>query len=214
MEIYEFVNYLSFLIPISLFALLFYSFYFAPYSIYKYTILGYLSTCLVFAILGWFMGEFYGNNLILIPVFGVLELGWFSWIYFSLTGRKICFLIPIPTLICLIYELMTVDFNNVENLQSYTRFLSTLSLNILALFYCYLLLKNNWKRFSSPFFLLNASVLVYASFNCFYYLPINLLINWGSQMKFWFWLINIIVTLIFYFVNTRILCTLGKMKTP
>lgn len=212
MNVSELVVYIAYLIPITLSILIVYSILVAKKSVLKYTIIGYLVTCLVFDLLGTLLGKLYANNLILIPFFGLIELTWFSATYYYLTQKKFCLYLAIPTFILFIYEMFTVDFNNVQNFQTYTRFVSTLSLIILALFYCYLLLKTNWKNYNFYLFLFNATLLVYASFSCLYYLPINLLINWSSEFKFWFWLLNITITLIFYILNTKVLCNLGKTK--
>ncbi|WP_413513136.1 hypothetical protein [Myroides odoratus] len=213
MTIFEFVTYVTYLIPLALVLLLIYSTLKMPFSSYKIALIGYLTTCLLFYIGGELLGELKGNNLILIPIFGVLELGWFIFIYYIRIQQKKIFFLIIPTFLCLIYELITVNFNIPEYFQSYTRFISTLSLFLLTLYYCYFLLRNKWKDYHSSFFLLNATLLIYSAFSCLYYLPVNLLINGSSENKFIFWFLNIILTLLFYLINTKVLCNIpGKMK--
>jgi len=213
MSILEFVTYLLYLNPIILVLILVYSYIKAEPTPLTKIILSYLTTCLIFDFLMHLLGEIQSNNLILIPCFGVVELVLFSLLYHTQTKHPVFICMVLPTLLCFVYELVTVDFKNTVSFQSYTRFISTLSLVCMALFYCYLLLKNSWKTYQSSFFLLNAALLIYASFTCLFYLPINLMINSSSQSKFLFWLFNLVVTLFFYLINAKVVCSPGKMKT-
>ncbi|MDM1046071.1 hypothetical protein HX004_14670 [Myroides sp. 1354] len=214
MTLFEFVTYITYLVPVLLIILIVYAGTKTPFNAVKFALLGYLITSLAFYFMGEFLGKVYRNNLILIPIFGVVELAWFSLIYRLITTKKLYYLINLPALICLIYELNTINFHLLIEIESYTRFTSTFTLLLLAIFYCFNLLKNRWRDYHPSFFLLNATLLIYASFSCIYYLPLNLLINGKSENKFLFWLVNLIITLLFYIINTKILCNIpGKEKT-
>lgn len=212
MNIYETAIYLVYFVPTFLIFFIIYTMKVAQNNIYKYIILSYFFTCLTVDILGHILGKIYSNNLILIPFFGVLELFFFSFLYFNITRYKIILYITIPTVFCFLIELFNSYFKDAVNFQTYTRFLSSFSIFILTTLYCYSMIKSRWKKYNSNLFLLNASLLIYSSFSSIYYLPINLLINWNSKAKFWFWIINIIVTLTFYYINTKVICNLGKEK--
>jgi len=215
MTVFNFVTYITYLVPLVLSILIVYTGTKSPFNVLKFALLGYLITSLAFYFMGEFLGTTFNNNLILIPIFGVIELLWFALIYRVITRDRRYYFITIPSFICLIYELNTIDFQLPEHVESYTRFVSTLSLLLLALVYCFNLLKKGWNNYHPSFFALNATLLLYASFSCLYYLPLNLLINGLSESKFLFWLVNLTITLLFYIINTKVLCNIpGKEKTP
>ncbi len=215
MTVFNFVTYITYLVPLILSILIVYTGTKSPFNVLKFALLGYLITSLAFYFMGEFLGTIFNNNLILIPIFGVIELLWFSLIYRVITGDRRYYFITIPSFICLIYELNTIDFHLPVHVESYTRFVSTLSMLLLALFYCFTLLKNKWKTYVPSLFFFNAALLIYASFSCLYYLPLNLLLNGKSESKFLLWFINIIITLVFYLIITNVLCRLtGKKKIP
>lgn len=212
MSIYEVAIKAVYAIPIMLLFLIVYTIKVAHKTVYKYIVLGYLITCLLFDIAGHILGNIYSNNLIIIPCFGLLELFFFSVLYFHLTKKRFCLIITIPTVIYFFIELINSNYFDAHNFQSYIRFLSSFTIVILSISYFFMLLKNKWKQYNFAFFLLNSCLLIYSSFSSLYYLPINLLINWDSQTKFWFWMMNMTLTLIFYIVNTHVICSLGKKK--
>jgi hypothetical protein len=212
MSIYQIAINAVYLIPITLIFSIAYSIKVSQRSIYRNILVGYLIICLLFDVFGQFLGKLFENNLILIPTFGVLELVCFSLFYYQLIQHKICYIITIPTIVCFLYELINVEYFDTHKFQVYTRFLSTITILILAILYFFILIKMNWKHYNFNFFLLNSCLLIYSSFSCLYYLPINLLINWSSQTKFWFWGLNMLLTLMFYIVITKVICNLGKMK--
>lgn len=213
MTIFDFVSYITQLVPLLLSILLVYAGTKKPFTALKFALLGYLFTCLTFYFMGEFLGRNYQSNLILIPIFGVVELGWFSFIYRLITANKFYYLIPIPAFICLLYELSTINFHLPKQVESYTRFIANLSLFLLALLYCFTLLQKGWKNYNSAFFLLNSTVLLYAAFSCLYYLPLNLLINGSPESIVLFWFLNFIINLLFYIINTKVVCSIsGKEK--
>ncbi|WP_410880632.1 hypothetical protein [Myroides sp. DW712] len=213
MTIFNFVTYITYLVPAVLSILILYAGTKTPFTALKFALLGYLTTSLLFYLLGEYLGRNYQNNLILIPIFGVIELGWFSFMYRLINANKYYYLISIPAFICLIYELSTINFHLPTQVESYTRFIANLSLFLLALRYCFMLLQQDWKNYNPAFFLLNSTLLLYAAFSCLYYLPLNLLINGRSENIFLFWFLNIMINLLFYIINTKVVCsTSGKEK--
>ena len=207
MTIFTFVTYT---IPLTLVLLIFYASIKMPLSRYKVAFIGYLITCLSFVFLGEFLGKKLGNNLLLIPIFGVLELGWFSYIYYAHTQKKIFLYTVIPSLILLSYELSTIQFHDLQQLNSYTRSVTALSLFLLTLHYAYYLVKNKWQSYNTSFFLFNAVVLVYFIFECLYYLPLHLLITGNREYILLFWFLNSILTLLFYLLTTIVICRITR----
>lgn len=214
MTMLKFVTYVTYLIPLALILLILYVLIRMPLTRYKVALLGYLITCLSFVFLGELLGRKLGNNLILIPLFGVLELGWFSYIYYTHTQNKLFLYSTIPAFTLLVYELSTTEFHALQQLQSYTRSVAALSLFLLTLYYSYQLIKNKWQTYNAFFFLFHAAVLVYFAFTCLYYLPLQLLITGNRENILLFWLINSIITLLFYLLTTTVLCKItSKMNT-
>lgn len=154
MTIFDFVSHITYLIPVILSILLIYAGTKKPFNTLKFALLGYLSSCLIFYFLGEFLGRNYQSNLILIPVFGAVELGWFSFIYRLITANKYYYFLSIPTVIYLVYELYTVNFHLPTQVESYTRFVANLSLLLLALFYYFTLLQKGWRNYHPSFFYL------------------------------------------------------------
>ena len=209
----ELITYFADLILIILLILIIYVATYSYYNHYKIFLIGYLVTSLLFFILGEALGRIQGNNLILIPIYGAIELGWFSFVYYIHTRRAFFLYSTIPTFICLIYELNTVNFLSLNQLQSYTRSISALTLCLYTLGYSYSLLKYKWKNYQANIFALNASLLVYASFTCIYYLPLQLLISGNTNNILLFWCLNNLITFIFYLLMTKVLCNIpSKVK--
>ncbi|MBB1139110.1 hypothetical protein [Myroides sp. WP-1] len=206
----EFVTYLADFIPIVLVILIAYVLTKKPYDLYKKALIGYLATGLCFYLLGEILGRIQGNNLVLIPIFGAIELGWFSYIYFYYTRKTIFLYSNIPVLICLFYELNRIDFLTLNQLQSYTRSIAALTLCIFTLGYSYSLLKYKWKNYNANVFVFNASLLIYASFTCIYYLPLQLLVSGNPTKILVFWMVNSLITFIFYILMTNALCHIPK----
>ncbi|MGG5507990.1 MULTISPECIES: hypothetical protein [unclassified Myroides] len=206
----DFATYLADAIPIILVIFTAYVLTKKPYDPYKIALLGYFSTGLCFYVIGEMLGRTQANNLILIPIFGVLELGWFSYIYFTYTRKKIFLYSNIPAWICLFYELTQVDFLTLNQLQSYTRSITSLLLCLFTLGYSYSLLKYKWKNYNANVFTFNAALLVYASFTCIYYLPLRLLVSGNPNTILIFWMINSMITFLFYILMTKALCHIPK----
>lgn len=214
MTMLTFINYVTYLNPVALFLFILYALLKMPPTRYKIAFIGYLVTSLLFIYLGELMGRKLGNNLILIPIFGVLELGWFAYIYYAHTKNKLFLYSMIPALILLVYEVSTTEFQTLQQFQSYTRSITSLSLFLLTLYYSYYLIKNKWQTYSTSFFLFNAVVLVYFAYSCLYYLPLQVLITGNPENVLFFWLANSVITLLFYLLTTTVLCKItSKMNT-
>lgn len=162
----------------------------------------YLCVMLLLDLTARYLGEVYGNNLVLIPIYGFSDLTMFSIFYYFLgikNNKKIkLFLILILILsaaftfseVMKVYNLPSSEF------ESYSKVISTLVIVFLSLgfFLEKIYMKKN---ISSDMFMLNSGILLYYSLNLIIFLPIDFLIN-GSELKFYFWLVNLVITLTFH----------------
>lgn len=162
----------------------------------------YLCVMLLLDLTARYLGEVYGNNLVLIPIYGFSDLTMFSIFYYFLgikNNKKIkLFLILILILsaaftfseVMKVYNLPSSEF------ESYSKVISTLVIVFLSLgfFLEKIYMKKN---ISSDMFMLNSGILLFYSLNLIIFLPIDFLIN-GSELKFYFWLVNLVITLTFH----------------
>lgn len=176
----------------------------------------YLFVAFLIDILSRLMGIYYNNNLILIPLFGLFELLLLSRLYFK-------HLIPVKSGVWSILIAFLVVFNLVEivllfdvtpeDFSGYSRALDSLAIVILSIVF-YLKQIANDQELKPGFFFLNTLIFVFHSLNLILYLPLNFLINENSNVKFHFWSISLVLTLIFYISIIRILWTYGKNPKP
>ncbi len=187
---------------------------------YKYlspqhkTLYYYLLAAIIIDILGRIFEAAYGNNLILIPVFGVLELISFSVLYYlHLLKTKS---IPLLLIICaglfyIIFEIWTVKSVDPKVFQSYSRVVDAFIIVLMSILF-YLKKVDEDDAIELNLFSLNAAILIYFSLHLIFFLPINFLINESSQLKFYFWSVNLLVTLSFYLFLIRSIWKNGKTQ--
>jgi len=204
MDFYTLVYYSTFISPIILLGgIIVGIYYFKRLDILRKIIAVYIFTMFVTDILARFIGIVYGNNLILIPIYGALELSMFSIFYYflgikdNLIKKIILFLILISSFVFTFWEAAKVYNLPITQFQSYSKVISTLMIVLLSIsfFLEKIYLKKDIK---SDIFLLNSGVLLFYSLNLIIFLPIDFLINDNSGLKFYFWFANLIFTLIFY----------------
>lgn len=167
---------------------------------------------LVLDILGRLFAKAFENNLMLIPYYGLVELivfnvlylhhfkigHWVMWMPFSIAAAFIGF------------ELYALDPFDTANFHSYARVISGFSIVVLTLL-CYVHYLRKAQPLPSGIFLLNTTVLIFFSTNLVFFLPINFLINEHSNLKFYFWAINLLLTIGFYFIIIQSIWKNGKI---
>lgn len=191
-------------------------YYYKTVDVLRKTLTVYIFLMLILDLLARFLGNVYGNNLVLIPVYGFIELLMFSIFYYFLgikDNLKIKFLLAFILLLSFIFtiwEVIEVYTLPAAEFESYAKAISTLVTVLLSL--GFFLEKIYMKKdISSDMFMLNSGILLYYSLNLIIFLPIDFLIN-GNELKFYFWLVNLIFTLAFYVFLISSIWKNGKIQ--
>lgn len=165
---------------------------------YRYFIL-YFGICLLIDIVSRIAGNFYGNNLLFLVVFSLLELLFFYKFY------RTCFFkrkVPrhfVATLIACIYmtgEIYLLSTTRPEEFQSYSKTLGSFIILLMIIDFLFEML--NKKQLNNDLLKFNSILIIYFSINLIFFLPVNFLINAPSYIKFYFWFVHLIVTILFY----------------
>ena len=176
----------------------------------------FLSMALFIDILSRLAGEFYGNNLIFIPIFGLLELVLWSYIYFSCLmaiKNKIWLILVWILVLYNLYEIVTLLNVEPKDFNSNSRVFDSLAVVIISIvFYIKQIVNENPAK--PGFMFLNTIIFAFYSLNLILYLPINFLINETSNIKFIFWSISLVLTLVFYSSIIRLIWIHGKNHKP
>lgn len=173
----------------------------------------YLSMALLVDILSRFFGIFLRNNLLLIPLFGLLELGFFTvlyWRFFLQKQPRILLIVPLAALGFIVWETSLGSWLTPERFHAYSRVVDPIA----VVFMCMLHFREIGDAFPVPAerMRLNSGILLFFSLNMVFFLPVNFLINVPAQLKFWFWLANFFLTLLFYAFLIREIWKNGKTQ--
>jgi len=159
-------------------------------------------------------GSSNGNNLILIPLFGLFELIFFSILYAWLLLPKYALLIGVLSLLGVLFisfECSTLKPADILNFQSYSRAVESFLIIVFSiLFYFHFFLKQNNEK--QKYLTLNGVILSFFSINLILLLPINFLINHNSNLVFYLLSFNIFVTALFYCFLVLFLWKNGKIQ--
>lgn len=186
--------------------------YYARLDDFHRLLLLYLFVALIIDLLGRIMAFYFNNNLILIPIFGLLELLLLSSIYFKyLIGIKNkLWAIPIAILVLFnLYEILNLINIEPKDFYCNSRVLDSLAIVIMSIIF-YIKTIANEDPIKPGLLFLNTIIFAFHSLNLILYLPINFLINEQSNIKFHFWSISLFLTLIFYVSMIRIIWMHGK----
>ena len=176
----------------------------------------YLIAAFVVDILSRVLAEFYNNNLILIPIFGLLELLILSWLFFKylLEVQSKWWYVLIGLLV--IFNLKEIIFLmdvKPKDFYCHSRVLDSLVIAVMSLVF-FIRQINFDDQGKRGFLLLSTIIFAFHSINLILYLPINFLINETSNIKFHFWGLSLVLTLIFYISIIRVLWIHGKNLKP
>jgi len=206
MSFYGFIDTLTLLAPaLLLLGIAAGAYYFKSLDRAHKTITIYLLVALIADLMSRGYVVIYENNLVFILLFSLLELILFSSLYFTLFLRKRNpFLIGLTAAgtLFIIWELFSLKFASVEQFQSYSKVVDTFLIVLLSVSFFFEKIRDKNSQVWE-FFQLNSIILLFFSLNLLFFLPINFLINETSNLKFYFWLGNLAVTLIFYLLLTR-----------
>ena len=211
----ELIYYLTYLSPLVLiFGIVIGNFYFTKISPVHRVLFYYLIGAFLIDVSSRILGEFYGNNLIFIPIFGFVELALFSILYYSylLKTKQVLLLFFITVgLGYILFEIWNVKNVDSKVFQTYSRVVDAFIIVLMSILFYLEKMKENTSIEPSKF-ALNTAVLIYFSLHLIFFLPINFLINESSELKFYFWSMNLLVTLSFYLFLIHSIWKNGKIQ--
>ncbi|MCH2225746.1 MAG: hypothetical protein MK066_13330 [Crocinitomicaceae bacterium] len=146
------------------------------------------------------LGAYNDYNLILIPLLGFLELLVFSILYWKylFKERSMMFFGGIVIgLSFIVWEIWSIRSIHTTQFQSYSKAVSSLVIIVLSVKYILQELKKE-EELDKNRLKLNNIILLFFSINLVIFLPLNFLINEQSILKFYFWMANLALTLLFY----------------
>lgn len=205
MDFYEFIDTLTFLAPAASFTGVAAGIYYYRFLNPVYKMIGlYLIIALATDIFSRLYVLNYDNNLVFILIFSLLELLIFVCLYlifFLQQQRKLMLIVASAGVLFIIWEIFSLRFIQVEQFQSYSKVVDTFLIILLSIAFFFEKIKaydsKQWKLFR-----LNSIILTFFSLNLIFFLPLNFMINENSGLKFYFWLANLIITILFYIFLT------------
>lgn len=197
-------EYLLYSIPLISFSACFIGVYFYQHLTGKSKlVLLYLFLCLIFDLIGRVMEFTHHNNLILVPIFGALELIVFSLIYhkFMLKWNKPLIVVNAVALLVVLTDSALLDPFELSSFHSVGRIVDGFFILILCIscFYYFMIDEASATR-SIVWF--NAITFLFFTINFLWFLVVNFLINAMGESIFYLWVINIIATPLFYLYLT------------
>ncbi len=174
----------------------------------------YLLVALLTDLLSRLLGTMYGNNLILVPLFGLAELLLFTVFYYRyVLSKKHPFVVWLVAgcflLICL--DLFLSNWDQPTQFHAYGRVLSGLVIVLLSVLSLGYLLRNpqayarNWLR-------LSAGILAYYAVDSLWFIAVNFLVNQHLNLVFSLWMVHALATPLFYVFLTYHLWQTGKTR--
>jgi len=208
MTFFKILDFLTFLSPVLLLCGILIGIYYYKFldTVYKILTL-YLIVCLCTDVVSRIYGHFYQNNLIFILLFSLTEVGIFSVLYHTCFLEKKNRLLLVLTTIASLYILWEIDTLRtiqVQQFQSYSKVADSFLIILLAIVYFFEKIGKNVQA-ELGILRLNSVILIYFALSLVFFLPINFLINVTSDLKFYFWGANLMLTLTFYgFISCEI----------
>lgn len=205
---------LTYALPLLLIAgLLIGLFLFASLETLHRSLLVYLGTALLVDLVSRYFGLAFGNNLVFVPLFGLLELAYFTWLYwrYFLQGQPMIWLVvPVIALGYIVLECFAARWTDPRHFVAYSRVAGPIT----VVFLCMLHYREIGTILPVPKdrLRMNSGILLFFSLNMVIFLPVNFLINVPSQVKFWFWLTNLLLTMGFYLFLIREIWKNGKTR--
>ena len=177
----------------------------------------YLVFSLTFDILSRYFGYIAQSkyNLFLIPVYGFLELGFLSVLYYRYILRSkskyLLSFIVFMHLLILVEIFFGKGLFHPESFQSFGKVIADASI-ILYSIYFYLKIFKGQIPIRSEYAFLNAVVLIYFSINLIIYLAINFLVNAQFKLVVAFWIINLLSVIVFELILISLLWKDGRTR--
>ena len=177
----------------------------------------YLCICFIIDILTRIIGEIYNNNLIFIVVFSLLELLFFYYFYKICIYKRHKKIFSIATAVAsvyMLYEMYTLNDVSPYEFQPYSKVLCSFLIIIMSI--NTLFEHINKEKQDTTIIKLCSVFVVYFSLNLIFFLPVSFLININvnSSTKFYFWLANLILTILFYIFLIKEIWKNGSTRKP
>jgi len=206
-EIYELLNLLS---PLILIIGLICGFYFyKSLDIIHKSITIYFLVMLLVDITGRIFEYRYGNNLIILLVYSLIELIMFIYFYYQFMFKAKHRLIIISSLLAIgyiVWEIFKFK-SDAKEFQTYSKIADNFIIVLLTLTFFFekinIFKESKWSNFK-----LNAVILAFFSINMLFFLPYNFIIN--ATIGFWFWLGILVSTTLFYSYLTHCIWKNGR----
>jgi len=171
-------------------------------ALYK-SVLYYLLLMLLVDLTGRILSRTTGTNVILLPVYSLIELCFFFYFYKKhllrtrhnvVTALGYAGIIYITGEIAYYFILNTFD---IKQFQPYAKVVDNFVVILFSLAFFHEKI-NRFRDSRWDNFTLNIVLLIFFTLNLIFFLPFNFLINEKTGLKFYFWLGNLIITLVFY----------------
>ncbi|MCW4469039.1 hypothetical protein OGH69_08695 [Flavobacterium sp. MFBS3-15] len=160
-------------------------------------IIGYLLMMLLIDMASRFFQYNFGNNLIVLLVYSLVEMLFFVFFYYKFLFKASHILIKLFSIIAASYIIWELFYfsNNVRQFQSYAKVADNFVIITLALAFFSEKI-HEYKESKLDSFYLNAVILIFFSINLIFFLPLNFILN--ERTGLYFWLVNLITTVSFY----------------
>lgn len=151
--------------------------------------------------------NFYSNNLIILPVYSLIELVFFLFfyrIYLFKVRQNILIGIGLIGIVYIIGEILFYFiFNTLDSkvYQPYAKVVDNFIIIMLSLTF-FQEKMNRFRESKWENVTLNLVIITFFTLNLIFFLPFNFLINESTGLKFYFWLGNLTITVLFYLYLT------------
>ena len=154
----------------------------------------------------------FNNTLILVPLFGFIELLIFSIIYRHMVFKNNYLFKPIITifLILILVDIFTSNAFTPKEFQSYGRILDSIVIIFFSLFFYWKML-NNESNQNRNLLRLNTAIFLFFLFNCLWFVVTNFIVNIPYKTTLFLWYAILILTPLFYSFLTFYLWKNGRM---
>lgn len=158
----------------------------------------------------------FDNNLILVPAFGLLELGLFAYLYIKcmLPGksRSLGILVAV-SLGFILLDIIRANPADPAGFHSYGRVLDGLTIVVLCLAYYWHVLRGHLPIDRTKV-MLNSAVFLFFCANSLFFTVVNLVVTASSDLMIYLWIINALATPAFYIFLTYLLWQNGNAPKP
>jgi hypothetical protein len=148
--------------------------------------------------------EYYNHsNMIVLPIFSLVELLFFVYLYNKYLLKKesktiIAFgLLGMLYIVVEFFEYFIFGTLDIKQFQPYSKIVDNFIIIVMALVFYYEKM-NSFNETKWSNFKLNTAILIYFTINAIVFLPFNFIINENIGVRFYIWTVNVVIILLFY----------------